>query len=1174
MRFASLDLIAFGCFDNRRLDFDENPSALQIVYGPNEAGKSTCLRAIRQWLYGFSHSVEDNFKHAGPQLRIGGVLEKTTGERLEFIRRRGKEKSMRAADDKTVIDPSLLTDYLGGVEESVFRRLFSIDHSELRTGGQEISNTEGKLSGILFAAGSGISNLRKIQQSLIKDCEALFKPSAKLPKINDLLSKVKDAEKQVKAVSLSTEQWKRVDSDLAAKRGLADEISGKIQLSRLTLAQLERTKQGIPLAAGFARTNEQLQLVSTATLLPDDFKDRRITAETNLKTAKLAAETTRSDLELCQKQISEIKLPDQILKHRAAITQLQIKLGAFRKGEMERPQLEADIQSAKKLAMKVLQDMGIAASFDLGNKLHVDIWQRDKIDQLSETFKRLISDQSRLTAEIKRLQEEIDEIPIREASDINGEALSQLKQVVSRAQKQLGLESEQQKLTSERRRIESDTELVLSRMAVFQGTLDELERLSVPQSETVEKYAVRFAELDQQYQLAASQLQDSQKQRLKGQRDLNRLRKDRTVHSEADLQSTRAYRDSLVELAVRVIQGEIPFDSPVIKKSLSDVGVNNDLAASLENAIQSADQMADQMRRDADQVAELAKAQADLEERISEEAERQKNVADIESAQGELSKRWASEWNLPQSSPLSPVEMRGWLTARLELLKKGEKCREISSEIEVLAERQRSLQADLLASLRGCGITSEDSPEKLSLLLDFAERKLIELYGQLESARDWQNKKDDRSKALARTQKELADTEQELSKWQSDWREALAPMQLSQDRSPKEVKSFLQSLDDFKKYSQEIEDKQKQVADLSREKSEFETEVQRLSELVNLDVEGTPEQLAEELNLSLEAANKSQTKLENLSDLLQKHRAQQDQALTQIAHWQQEIDDLCKIAKCTEPSEFIECERLSGERQRLTRERNDLERSIADLAGEHDLKAFIAELREMDSDQVSLEIEKCKAELVVLGTQLNETNQQIGSLNKELEQMDGGSKALDMRISAEELRAKVRREAEEYIRLRLAVTILHQGMERYRERNQVPALARASEIFSELTDNTFTAILTDFDEDGNGQLLALRSGENTGISPEALSTGTCDQMYLAIRIALLENQFVDRQPMPLILDDILIHFDDLRSRAALRVLAKLAHETQVILFTHHRHLIDLAQQALTNRQFSLHDLTP
>ena len=52
MRFRRLDLLAFGPFTDRTIDLAQGPPGLQLIYGLNEAGKSSLLRAIHGALFG------------------------------------------------------------------------------------------------------------------------------------------------------------------------------------------------------------------------------------------------------------------------------------------------------------------------------------------------------------------------------------------------------------------------------------------------------------------------------------------------------------------------------------------------------------------------------------------------------------------------------------------------------------------------------------------------------------------------------------------------------------------------------------------------------------------------------------------------------------------------------------------------------------------------------------------------------------------------------------------------------------------------------------------------------------------------------------------------------------------------------------------------------------------
>ena len=100
MRLEALDLIAYGPFTRQRLEF---PNAFTIVYGLNEAGKTSALRAIADGLYGMPLQTSDDFIHPYRDLRIGLALA-DGAHRLDFIRRKANVQSLRGLDDATTVD--------------------------------------------------------------------------------------------------------------------------------------------------------------------------------------------------------------------------------------------------------------------------------------------------------------------------------------------------------------------------------------------------------------------------------------------------------------------------------------------------------------------------------------------------------------------------------------------------------------------------------------------------------------------------------------------------------------------------------------------------------------------------------------------------------------------------------------------------------------------------------------------------------------------------------------------------------------------------------------------------------------------------------------------------------------------------------------------------------------
>ena len=149
---------------------------------------------------------------------------------------------------------------------------------------------------------------------------------------------------------------------------------------------------------------------------------------------------------------------------------------------------------------------------------------------------------------------------------------------------------------------------------------------------------------------------------------------------------------------------------------------------------------------------------------------------------------------------------------------------------------------------------------------------------------------------------------------------------------------------------------------------------------------------------------------------------------------------------------------------------------------------------------------------------------------------------------------------------------MHQAIERYRDKSQGPVLSRASALFQQITGGSFEGVRAEFDGNGNPMLVGVRTRGAEIVAVDGMSDGTADQLYLALRLAGLEEYLAKNEPLPFIVDDILIKFDDTRAAAALQALAELSAKTQVIFFTHHRHLVKLAEDNVAASVLVKHNL--
>ena len=105
-------------------------------------------------------------------------------------------------------------------------------------------------------------------------------------------------------------------------------------------------------------------------------------------------------------------------------------------------------------------------------------------------------------------------------------------------------------------------------------------------------------------------------------------------------------------------------------------------------------------------------------------------------------------------------------------------------------------------------------------------------------------------------------------------------------------------------------------------------------------------------------------------------------------------------------------------------------------------------------------------------------------------------------------------------------------------------------------------------QDGEPIVVGRRpNGSNVHLSE--MSDGTRDQLFLAFRLASVEHYSQNAEPLPLVADDVLVHFDDDRGRATLELLAELGSTTQVLLFTHHESVLAAASGLVAEGRASI-----
>jgi uncharacterized protein YhaN len=1162
MKILEFRLIAYGPFTERVIDLSGGKQGFHVIYGLNEAGKSSALRALRNLFYGIPERSTDDFLHPYGKMRIGAVIQSGKGDVLEFIRRKGRLNTLRSGDDKTVIEESLLNKFLSGVDADLFVTLFGIDHADLVGGGKEIVRGGGSMGQIIFAAGSGVSNLRDVQEHLKSRADALFTPTGRKKIINEAIVKITNNRKELRDAQLPGQQWAAHDQALTHALERKQAVEKDLAEKKRALHRLERIREALPVIAKRKDRINEFRTYATAVRLPEGFRDQRVDLLQKLRVWENDRDQARNSTEALQKELSELEISESLLENSTLIEEIHREFGSQHKAAGDRIQLQTRMNVLIGEAGEILRSLRDDLTLDHAEKLRIKKSEAVRIQDLGTRFERLVTRIHTAREAIPSLSHRIAGIERKLDKLGTARHIDPLKNAILRAEEYGGLEKHYKKEQSEIHSELKILEVMLGKQTLWSGSVEQLEGLPVPSLETIILFEDQTAEAEFKCGSLKKEFEKIEKTLAHIERQIDELRLQQEVPSEEDLEQARERRGRGWQLISHTLEGK-PVPDEEIDDYIMGVGGSKTLSEAFENSIRKADEIADRLRREADRVAAKAKLLADQTSH-NKERDRLKTEIDVaETAQQKLAKEWMQIWQPAEIRPRSPKEMRAWAQDHKALAAKAKEIRErragvdrLKDEIDVHFKSLNQCLKKLLEPRSTEGETLADVIRRCKRVIQ-AEEVLHNNIRQLRS------EKDQRKQELAEAQARVDSSERELSQWQKEWEQAVLPLGLDADAVPAQANAVMEDLNTLFGKLKDANIFQKRIHGINRDADEFAIKVSGLVDAVAKDLKDLPAGDATlELNRRLTLARTAQSQRQTLRKQLAQEQNRMDKAVGRIAEIETRLKGMCEEAGCERYEDLPEAERKSEKRKQIEAELNNLDERLHRLSAGATIDDFINQALTVDPDGIDGEIGRLTEETEALNREKSELDQRIGSERTELGKMDGSARAAELAEEIQLLLGGLETHVEQYARLKIASKILNQAIERYRNKSQEPILKRTTELFKQITKGSFQGVRAEFDDTGQPVLVGVRAGGKDIVPVEGMSDGTADQLYLALRLAGLQDYLERNEPIPFIVDDILIKFDDDRAVAALGALGRLSEQTQVIFFTHHRHLLELARKTV------------
>jgi chromosome segregation protein len=1152
MKLTRLVLARYGHLADVTLDFPAGPG-LHVVLGANEAGKSTSLAAIGDALFGFPHRTEFAFLHDARELRVGVGLSADDGREATFFRRKGRKGDLTDAADRPLPE-STITAFLGGVTRERFFSVFGLDGAELRRGGAAILEGRGEAGESILQAHTGLSGFRALVDALDEEAGRLVGDRRGRRAFHVALDAFKAARAELDRRLVPPEAYLRAREEqatLTAARAADAAEAEALQTERSRLARIRATA---PARAAIARAEAERAALGTVPSLPADAEAQRQAAVAERERALHDLGRERERAAALAAALADLVVDDALLGEADAIDALAADCNRIAAAERDREKRRIEAAQLRLSVEQAARRLGLADEARAIAARVPDALRRDAASRAISAHERLAAQRAKAQEDAEAAGAAVAEATDRLALLPTPEPAAALRAAIEAAKAEGRVDAEREQAARSLAAARDALGAALAALPLWSGTAEALAARPMPLDAAVAEGAAALAEVEATLQRATAALAAHDKTLAEIAADLRALPGAATLASPEAIAAIRARRDRVWALIRR---HRIEAGPPPSDDELEGLGANETLPATFETLLREADTLADRRAEDAARVAQHAA----LHGRQARETALRETTRAAQAAAGAAAEAaradWARLWAPSGIRPLDPAAMREWRVRRDDVMVKLAAVREAEHALGEAQVRHAAAWSGLAALLPDEAAAAEG---RLAGLLRAAERICGERE-RAEAARlDAQRRREEAEARAAREAKALAALAEARAAWQAEWATAARGLGLAPETSPEAGKVALELWNAVEQASGAWADKTARIAEMTHAIEDFAARAATLAARVARDlVAAAPQEaarvLAERLAEARAAASRRGdlgAELVRVEAAMAAHTARRDragQALAVLRALAGAEDDTGLQAAIARAAAYAALSRQIAERN-------------AELARLDDGKSRA----QLEAEAAGVDLDALPARLAAIDARLNAIAEasaaqaaRLATLDVELQAMEAGHDAAGAAQAMHDARSEMDDIVARYARLRLAQTLLRAGIDRFRRQQQGPLLAEASRLFARLTEGRYTALLVDETEAGVPILVAL-AAEGAPCPAERLSDGARDQLYLALRLAALAGAARSGERMPFIADDLLVNFDDRRARAAIKVLAEFGALTQTILFTHHAHIAEIAEQ--------------
>ena len=1126
MRLNRLELIRYGRFQDYALDFgpaERDGPDVSVIYGANEAGKSTAFMAWLDFLFGFQGASLYAFRFDRRDLMVGAELETPDGPQT-LRRSTATAGSLTDANGHLVADQRM-AGWLYGLDREAYRTRFSLNEPILREGGKEIAQAQGDLGQLLHAGASGLSGLSNALAEIEGEITAFYKKGGRKTVANEGRIRLKELEAQLRIVRLDPRTYDRLSKDRDDAEAAFVEATRDLADARRALKLREAADQRRDMARRIDDINSELQTFPDGPDLPTNAVARvaKAAEKSSAAEATLASETPKAEAAAARlATLDGDPAGQQVALHLAALD-----AAVFGDGEplLARAQTAlADLPKRRPERDGVLARMAAIAAGLAGP---------DAVPDAVVLPKALLAELRRAADDVRTAQANLEgERTARQRAEADlGEPVSPPE----------GLDRLEDALQAWRRNPDAHDDALRAQRTAEATAADLTAGLPLEWRAAAEAGLPEVAEIE----AVTEALQRAESDCAAA------ATREREAAGEAEA-ACRA-RDALAG------RPDLPLDHEIAEsRARRDVAwtehrarLNAGTADTFARAMQDDDTA--RLRHAATTEARLllASRAEEAEARRADHAAKAAALGETEAwarAAGETAAAMAVRLELPASAPAKALRQRR------DRLAEALRAARLADTARASAEAAGDLRSSRLGALReALGDDGAELPD--DRLPPHAERTLAALRDRKAAAEGW---------SQARRTIDTLKRSEGIAADQLAAREAaLAAALAGHWCVGHDALRLLKCLPDLERLA-DLDDQrvqlERRIATMEEAITAYQPMAAPLLNLLALPAGTGPGELlpaarkrAGEAEEAVRAIKEEKERLDRAEQAVRDARIARTAAKAEIAH-------VLAGQQSGDPGDATEAVDLLSRRDDLRGSLAEARTAYAAVAGDFDAEALAAEEAERDP----VRTDTLRAEMDEADLRREELRDARSAAKATLDAAlagEGGA-APDQERAA--LVEALRQGGREALVRQLGLLAARSALRRFRQAHRGAMIEATERAFAQITGGRWPRL--DIQPQGTTErLIGIRGGEPVAVG--AMSTGTQGQLYLALRIAGHAQFVAEHGPLPFVTDDIHETFDDERAKAAIELASSMGERGQTILFTHHRHIVDLAQATVPSIRF-------